>query len=154
LFLLLLYTIFANSKDNIARENRIMLNKNKELKLYYSIGEVAEMFDVNVSLLRFWEKEFPQLKPKKVGRGIRQYTKEDIEQVKIIYHLVKERGMTLTGARQRMKNKKEATERNFEIVERLKSIREELDNMRKALDSFTYEQLDNLKENLATPPCD
>ena len=62
--------------------------------------------------------------------------------------------MTLTGARQRMKNKKEATERNFEIVERLKSIREELDNMRKALDSFTYEQLDNLKENLATPPCD
>lgn len=131
-----------------------MLNKNKELKLYYSIGEVAEMFDVNVSLLRFWEKEFPQLKPKKVGRGIRQYTKEDIEQVKIIYHLVKERGMTLTGARQRMKNKKEATERNFEIVERLKSIREELDNMRKALDSFTYEQLDNLKENLATPPCD
>lgn len=131
-----------------------MLNKNKELKLYYSIGEVADMFDVNVSLLRFWEKEFPQLKPKKAGRGIRQYTKEDIEQVKIIYHLVKERGMTLTGARERMKNKKDATERNVEIVERLKSIREELDNMRKALDSFTYEQLDNLKENLTTPPCD
>lgn len=131
-----------------------MLNKNKELKLYYSIGEVADMFDVNVSLLRFWEKEFPQLKPKKAGRGIRQYTKEDIEQVKIIYHLVKERGMTLTGARERMKNKKDATERNVEIVERLKSIREELDNMRKALDTFTYEQLDNLKENLTTPPCD
>lgn len=131
-----------------------MLNKNKELKLYYSIGEVAEMFDVNESLLRFWENKFPQLKPKKVGRGIRQYTKEDIEQVKIIYHLVKERGMTLTGACQRMKNKKDATERNVEIVERLKSLREELDNMRKALDTFTYEQVDNLKENLATPPRD
>ena len=86
-----------------------MLNTDKELKLYYSIGEVAKMFDVNESLLRFWEKEFPQLNPKKGGRGIRQYRKEDIETVKLIYHLVKERGMTLPGARQRMKDNKEAT---------------------------------------------
>ena len=126
----------------------------KGLKLYYSIREVSDELGIPEHTLRFWEKEFPQLKPKKAGRGIRQYTKEDIEQVKIIYHLVKERGMTLTGARERMKNKKDATERNVEIVERLKSIREELDNMRKALDTFTYEQLDNLKENLTTPPCD
>ena len=101
-----------------------MQNTDKELKLYYSISEVAGMFDVNESLLRFWEKEFPQLRPKKGGRGIRQYRKEDIETVKLIYHLVKERGMTLPGARQRMKDNKEATLRNFEIVERLRSIRE------------------------------
>ena len=64
-----------------------MLNTDKELKLYYSISEVARMFDVNESLLRFWEKEFPLLRPKKGGRGIRQYRKEDIETVKLIYHL-------------------------------------------------------------------
>lgn len=125
-----------------------MLNADKELKLYYSISEVARMFDVNESLLRFWEKEFPQLNPKKAGRGVRQYRKEDIDTVKLIYHLVKERGMTLPGARQRMKDNKEATLRNFEIVERLKSIREELVGMRDALDAFTYGEVDALKENL------
>ena len=126
----------------------VMLNTDKELKLYYSISEVARMFDVNESLLRFWEKEFPQLRPKKGGRGIRQYRKEDIETVKLIYHLVKERGMTLPGARQRMKDNKEATLRNFEIVERLKSIREELIGMKESLDAFTYEDVEALKENL------
>lgn len=125
-----------------------MLNTDKKLKLYYSISEVAAMFDVNESLLRFWEKEFPQLNPKKGGRGIRQYRKEDIETVKLIYHLIKERGMTLPGARQRMKDNKETTLRNFEIVDRLKSIREELVGMRDALDTFTYQQVDDLKENL------
>ena len=100
-----------------------MLNTDKELKLYYSISEVARMFDV-------------------------QYRKEDIETVKLIYHLVKERGMTLPGARQRMKDNKEATLRNFEIVERLKSIREELIGMKESLDAFTYEDVEALKENL------
>ena len=123
-------------------------NSDKELKLYYSIGEVAQMFGVNESLLRFWEKEFPQLNPKKAGRNIRQYRKEDIETVKLIYHLVKERGMTLPGARQRLKDNKDNTLRNFEIVERLKSIREELVSMRNALDAFTYEEVDALKENI------
>jgi len=125
-----------------------MLNTDKDLKLYYSIGEVAAMFDVNESLLRFWEKEFPQLKPKKAGRSIRQYRKEDIETLKLIYHLVKERGMTLSGARQRMKDNKEATVRTFEIVERLKSVREELVGMRDALNAFTYEDLEKLKEDI------
>ena len=125
-----------------------MQNTDKELKLYYSISEVAGMFDVNEYLHRFWEKEFPQLRPKKGGRGIRQYRKEDIETVKLIYHLVKERGMTLPGARQRMKDNKEATLRNFEIVERLRSIREELIGMKEALDAFTYEDVEALKENL------
>lgn len=128
-----------------------MLNTDKDLKLYYSIGEVARMFGVNESTLRFWEKEFPQLKPKKAGRGIRQYRKGDVETVKLIYHLVKERGMTLPGARQRMKDNKEATVRNFEIVDRLKAIREELVGMKLALDAFTYEDVETLKENLTNP---
>ena len=109
------------------------------------------MFDVNQSLLRFWEKEFPQLSPKKVGRNIRQYSKEDVEMVKMIYHLVRERGMTLSGARQRMKDNKESTVCNFEIVERLKAIREELTGMRDALNVFTYEDVEKLKENIRKP---
>lgn len=125
-----------------------MLNKDKKLKIYYSISEVAQMFNVNESTLRFWEKEFPQLNPKKAGRGVRQYKAEDIEVVKLIHYLVKERGMTLPGARQRMKNNKETTMRNFEVVERLKAIREELVGMRDALDAFTYEQVEALKQNI------
>ncbi len=125
-----------------------MLNKDKQLKIYYSIGEVAQMFGVTESTLRFWEKEFPQLAPKKAGRNVRQYRKEDIETVKLIYHLVKERGMTLPGARQRMKDNREDTLRRFELVERLKAIREELMNMKLALDTFTYEDVEKLKENI------
>lgn len=106
------------------------------------------MLGVNESLLRYWEKEFPQLSPKKAGRGVRQYRKEDVETAKLIYHLVKERGMTLPGARQRMKDNKENTLRNYEIVEHLKNIREELLAMRDALDAFTYDDLDALKENI------
>lgn len=127
-----------------------MLNIDKNLKLYYSISEVAEMFGVNESLLRYWEKEFPQLCPKKAGRGVRQYRKEDVETVKLIYHLVKERGMTLPGARQRLRDNKEATLRNYEIVDRLKTIREELLSMRDALDAFTYDDLEALKENIGS----
>ncbi len=112
------------------------LNTNKDLKLYYSISEVAEMFDVNESLLRFWEKEFPQIKPRKTSGGTRQYRKEDIETIKLIYHLVKEKGMTLPGARQKLKDNKENTIRNFEIVEHLKSIKEELLAMKKELDEI------------------
>lgn len=73
------------------------LNPNKELKLYYSIGEVAEMLGVSETLLRYWEKEFPTITPKKSGRNIRQYSQEDIEQVRLIHHLVKVKGMKLGG---------------------------------------------------------
>ena len=106
----------------------------KSLKLYYSIGEVAEMFDVNPSLLRFWEKEFPQIVPKTTSRGVRQYTRENLDTIALIYHLVKEKGMTLPGARQKLKDNKEATVRNFEIINRLKEIREELVAIKDALD--------------------
>ena len=106
------------------------------------------MFDVNPSLIRHWESKFEVLKPQKNKKGNRMFTPEDVENLKLIYHLVKERGMTLPGARQRMKDNKEATLRNFEIVERLKSIREELIGMKESLDAFTYEDVEALKENL------
>ena len=113
------------------------LNPNKKVKLYYSIKEVAEMMGINESTLRFWEKEFPQISPKKGSRGVRQYRKEDVETIRLIYHLVKERGMTLPGARQKLKDNREATIRNFEIIDRLKLIRQELIGMRDALDGFS-----------------
>ena len=128
-----------------------MLKEKKELKLYYSISEVAEEIGVSETLLRFWEKEFPELKPKRAGRGIRQYTKEDIAQLRLIYHLVKERGMTLTGARKRLKDNREGTERNFELVDRLQAIRKQLVGMRDALDAFTYNQVEELTERITSP---
>ncbi|MBQ8709084.1 MAG: MerR family transcriptional regulator [Bacteroidaceae bacterium] len=110
------------------------LNKNKDLKLYYSIGEVAQMFNVTETLLRFWEKEFPTIKPQKAGRGIRQYTKADLEQVRLVYHLVKERGMTLQGARDAIRrDKSKGINRNIEVIEKLKDIRTELQAIGKDL---------------------
>ena len=75
-------------------------------KLYYSIGEVAKAFKVKTSLLRFWENEFDSIKPKKKQTGTRKYTQKDIESIQLIYHLVKEKGMTLAGAKSRLKEKK------------------------------------------------
>ena len=112
-------------------------NQNKDLKMYYSIGEVAKMFNVNESLLRYWEKEFPIIAPRKAGGNVRQYRKEDIENIRLVYHLVKEKGMTLQGAKQRRKVKNGLTEQTAEGVERLKSIREELVKLRKSLDYLT-----------------
>ena len=110
------------------------LNKNKDLKLYYSIGEVAQMFNVTETLLRFWEKEFPTIKPQKAGRGIRQYTKADLEQVRLVYHLVKERGTSLQGARDAIRrDKSKGINRNIEVIEKLKDIRTELQAIGKDL---------------------
>ena len=117
-------------------------NSNKDLKLYYSIGEVARMFNVNESLLRYWEKEFPMISPKKAGGNIRQYRKEDIENIRLVYHLVKEKGMTLQGAKQRLKVNKEKTVQTSEVVSRLKEIREELVKLRKSLDYLTWNKTD------------
>ncbi len=110
-------------------------NADKELKLYYSIGEVAEMFGLTETALRYWEKEFPTvLNPRKAGRNIRQYTKEDIENVRLVYHLVKEKGMTLQGARQVLKGNREAAVQTMEVLNRLKSIRAELMEIKKEID--------------------
>ena len=95
------------------------------------------MFDVNESLLRYWEKEFPIIAPKKGGGNIRQYRKEDIENIRLIYHLVKEKGMTLQGARTRLKHNREQTVNTAEVLERLKRVREELAQMRKELEYLT-----------------
>lgn len=96
------------------------------LKVYYSIGEVADMFGVNPSLIRFWEKEFDIIKPHKNKKGNRQFTKADIDNFHLIYHLVKEKGMTLKGAQMKLQKNKEETEQTFEVTKRLKNIREEL----------------------------
>ena len=92
-------------------------------KLYYSIGEVAEMFNVNPSLIRYWEKEFDIIKPKKNKKGNRFFTVEDIEHFHIIYYLVKELGLTLKGAQKKLKENKEGTMNNFEVVKSLKEIK-------------------------------
>ena len=113
------------------------LNKNKDLKLYYSIGEVAQMFNVTETLLRFWEKEFPTISPQKAGRGIRQYTTAAIEQVRLVHHLVKERGMTLQGARDTIRRDKSKTvNRNIEVIEKLKDIRSQLQTIGKELNGL------------------
>lgn len=109
-------------------------NKDKNLKLFYSISEVAQMFDVNESTLRFWEKEFDIIAPRKTAKGTRFYKQEDIDAVRLVYHLVKERGMTLAGARQKLKDNKETTIRHEEIVNKLKQIKEELLSMKEAFD--------------------
>lgn len=92
-------------------------------KLYYAIGEVAEMFKVNTSLIRFWEKEFDIIKPHKNKKGNRLFTPQDVDNFHLIYHLVKEKGMTLKGAKLKLKENKEDTINNFEVVSRLKEIR-------------------------------
>lgn len=84
------------------------------------------MFGVNDTLLRFWEKEFPQLNPKKGGRGMRQYTKEDIEKVRVIYNLVKVRGLRIDAARELLKHNREGVIQSTEVVDRLRGIRQKL----------------------------
>lgn len=102
-------------------------------KIYHSIGEVAEMFDVNKSLIRFWEKEFTIIKPKKNRKGNRYFTDKDIENFKIIFHLVKERGFTLQGAKKKLRENKEDTIKNVELVNQLKDIRAQLAAIREVL---------------------
>jgi DNA-binding transcriptional MerR regulator len=97
--------------------------KQKVEKLYYSIGEVAKMFNVNVSLIRFWEKEFEIIKPKKNKKGNRLFTPVDIDNFYIIYHLVKERGFTLNGAKEKLKENPEDTAKNVEVVRSLEKIK-------------------------------
>ena len=105
-----------------------------EEKLYYKISEVAKMFDVKESLLRFWETEFDIISPRKTEKGKRQYSVADIENVRLVYHLVKERGLTLAGAKQTLKSNKGGAVKNEELARRLKAIRQELVSLKKAFD--------------------
>lgn len=95
-------------------------------KQYYKIGEVAKAFKVNTSLIRFWEKEFNIIKPKKNAKGNRLFTSHDISNFKLIYNLVKERGFTLEGAKQKLKNNPEGIINNHEIISRLEAVKSEL----------------------------
>jgi len=107
--------------------------KPKIEKIFYSIGEVAHIIGENQSLIRYWEKEFDALKPQKNKRGTRLFSKDDIETVKLIHHLVKERGLTLKGAQQKLKENREETINNFEIVQRLQDVRQQLIEIRDEL---------------------
>ncbi len=102
-------------------------------KLYYTIGEVSNIFNVNASLIRYWEKEFQIIKPKKNKKGNRLFTQKDIDNFHLIYHLVKERGMTLKGAKMKLKENKDDTLNNFEVVKTLKNIRKMLVDIKDSL---------------------
>ena len=111
-----------------------MAYKEKEIeKLYYSIGEVSEMFSVAPSLIRFWESEFEIIQPKKNRKGNRQFTKEDIDNVRTIYHLVKEKGFTLQGAKEMLKNDSGAVKDKMEMIDSLRRVRNFLFEVREKL---------------------
>lgn len=95
-------------------------------KRYYSIGELAKAFDVNASLLRFWDKEFDILKPRKNAKGNRMFTPEDVKNIQLIYHLVKERGFTLEGAKIHLKEGQKKTLDKYEIISKLEGIKNQL----------------------------
>ncbi len=111
-----------------------MLKTDRKIeKIYYTIGEVAELFEVNTSLIRFWEKEFDILKPQKNKKGNRLFTRQDLDNLRIIYHLVKERGFTLQGAREKLRQNKEDVLRQVEIIDSLNRIREFLRDLKEQM---------------------
>ena len=112
----------------------MVLKKEKPQKLYFSISEVAQLFNVNESTLRFWEKEFDIIQPRKTRNGTRYYKQEDRDNVRVVYHLVKEQGMKLAGARQKLKDNREGAIRQAELVNRLQQIKEELIGLRDAFE--------------------
>ena len=109
-------------------------NSNDKLKMFYSISEVAEMFDVTESLLRYWEKVFPSIKPRKSSRNIRQYTADDIEDVRIVHNLVKVRGMKLSLAKEIIRKNHQGAKETTEVLTRLQNVRNELDALRRELE--------------------
>ena len=125
----ILFCNFAGKRENMA------LNLNKNLKLYYSIKEVAEMFGLNESTLRYWETEFPYLKPKVSGPAkIRQYQEKDIEQIRLIHNLVKVRGFKLAAAKKIINNNRDGADRKAEVLTRLMDIRTELQSLKRQMD--------------------
>ncbi|MEN9487851.1 MAG: hypothetical protein RL494_116 [Bacteroidota bacterium] len=102
-------------------------------KRYYSMGEIASAFDVNQSLIRFWDKEFDILKPKKNAKGNRMFTPEDVQHLQLIYHLVKERGFTLEGAKVHLKESQKQTLDKFAIISKLESVKAQLIHIKDGL---------------------
>ncbi len=119
-------------------------------KLFYSMGEVAEMFDVNPSLIRHWESKFDCIRPHKNKKGNRMFSPEDVDRLKQIYHLVKERGMTLEGANKVMKSSRGELSRDTELLEHLQRIRSALVEVREELKAGDSERLvDSAGEEMA-----
>jgi len=126
--------IFLYSNSNTTDLPRV--NEGHLKKLYYSIGEVAKMFEVNASLIRFWEKEFPMVKPKKNKKGNRLFTPKEIMKIDLIFHLVKENGYTLEGAKKAMR--KGSSEKaspttsvnNSAIIDRLETVKRKLNALK------------------------
>jgi DNA-binding transcriptional MerR regulator len=102
------------------------MHLNLPTKRYYRIGEIAKAFNVNASLIRFWDKEFEALKPKKNAKGNRRFTPEDVRNLKLIYNLVKERGYTLEGAKTYLKEQDQKSLDNFKIISKLEGVKNEL----------------------------
>ncbi len=119
-------TFLAQMHRNMAKDQR-----DDDLKLYYSIGEVAERLGVNASQIRFWDKEFPHLKPNKNSRGERRFTKENIRQLEEIHHLLKDRGFTIDGARKAIAAGKKTPVAKEEVIERLLAVRQRLQDLLK-----------------------
>jgi DNA-binding transcriptional MerR regulator len=113
------------------------LNTDKNLKLYYSIKEVAEIVGVSESNLRFWEKEIPLIRPKTTGNNIRQYTDKDVENIKAVYNLVKVRGFKLAAARKMLRENKQGVDNNTRVMESLMKVRDDLKALKKQLDYLT-----------------
>src|SRR5574344_533929 len=113
------------------------LNPNKNIKLYYSIKEVAAMFDINESTLRYWECEFPQLRPKtQTGTKIRPYTEKDIEQLQVIYNLLKVRGFKLAAARKMLSANRDGVDKTADVLDTLLSVRTQLKELKQQLDGL------------------
>ncbi|HKJ80121.1 MAG TPA: MerR family transcriptional regulator [Prolixibacteraceae bacterium] len=113
-----------------------MSNKKPKIeKIFYSISEVAKMMGVNTSQIRYWENNFDELNPQKNKKGNRLFTPKDIEDVKLIHYLVKQRGLTIKGAQLKLKENRDETMENFEVVNRLKEIRHQLIEIRDAMES-------------------
>ena len=112
------------------------LKKDQNLKTYYSIKEVAEMFGVKESLLRYWETEFPHLKPKTGGNNVRQYTEKDIEQIKLIYNLVKVRGFKIAAAREMLTKNRQGVQKTADALQNLIALREDLQVLKSHLDAL------------------
>ena len=104
-----------------------------EQKIYYSIGEVAKIFNVNNSLIRFWEKKFEIIKPKKNSKGNRIFSKNDVKNISLIYHLLKEKKYTIEGAKKKIRENKEGVEKNHDIIQHLKKVRLQLVEIREEL---------------------
>ena len=102
-------------------------------KIYYSIGEIAALLKVNNSLIRFWEKEFDIIKPKKNSRGNRIFTKNDVSNLQLIYHLLKEKKYTIKGAKKKIRDNKDGVKKNFEVIQNLQTIRSKLAEIRDQL---------------------